>query len=256
MTGVIDSHIHLDGYDESERKEIIDSLENNNIQGLIAVSNDLKSLKKLMKIANHNEFVKPCAGYHPEQELPNLLQTEVLFDYIKTNHESIYGIGEVGLPYYLQENDKFFNKDPYIYLLEKFITLAKELDKPLNIHAVYEDTKVVCELLEKHDYHKAHFHWAKTDFNTLELMVKKGYMISITPDIIYKERTRELVKFYPLDLMMVETDGPWRYEHLDKAITQPKMLYDIIEQIAHIKNSTQLNVEQQILKNTKQFYKL
>src|SRR5699024_11984219 len=30
MAGVIDSHIHLVGYDESERKEIIDSLENNN----------------------------------------------------------------------------------------------------------------------------------------------------------------------------------------------------------------------------------
>src|SRR5690625_4816225 len=170
MTGAIDSHIHLDRYDESERKEIINSLENNNIQGLIAVSNDLKSLKKLMKIANHNEFVKPCAEYHPEQELTKIRQIEVLFDYIKTNHESNYGIGEVGLPYYIQENNKFFNKDPYIYLLEKFITLAKELDKPLNTHAVYEDTKVVCELLEKHDYHKAHFHWAKTDFNTLELM--------------------------------------------------------------------------------------
>src|SRR5699024_4435418 len=124
MTGVIDSHIHLDGYDESERKEIIDRLENNNIQGLIAVINDLKSLNELMKIASHNQFVKPCAGYQPYQELPNLLQTVVLFDYIKTIHVSIYGIGEVGLPYYLQENDKFFNKDPYIYLLEKFIILA------------------------------------------------------------------------------------------------------------------------------------
>src|SRR5690625_3253542 len=134
MTGVIDSHIHLDGYNEIERKKIIDSLENNNIQGLIAVSNDLKSLKKLMKIASHNQFVKPCAGYHPEQELPNLLQTEVLFDYIKTNHESIYGIGEVGLPYYLQENDKFFNKDPYIYLLEKFINFVIYLDNMFNIH--------------------------------------------------------------------------------------------------------------------------
>src|SRR5699024_1074854 len=62
MTGAIDSHIHLDRYDESERKKIINSLENKNIQGLIAVSNDLKSLKKLMKIASHNQFVKPCAG--------------------------------------------------------------------------------------------------------------------------------------------------------------------------------------------------
>src|SRR5690625_5421165 len=108
MTSLIESHIHLDVYNEIESKKIIDSLENNNIQGLIAVSNDLKSLKKLMKIASHNQFVKPCAGYHPEQELPNLLQTEVLFDYIKTNHESIYGIGEVGLPYYLQKNEKCF----------------------------------------------------------------------------------------------------------------------------------------------------
>src|SRR5699024_10064928 len=154
MTGAIDSHIHLDRYDESERKKIINSLENNNIQGLIAVSNDLKSLKKLMKIASHNQFVKPCAGYHPEQELHNLLQ--------------------------------------------------------------------------KHEYDRAHCQSAKTYYNTLELMVKKGYMISINTDIIYKERIQELVKFDPLDLMMVETDGPWRYEHLDKVMTPPKMLYDTI----------------------------
>src|SRR5699024_8248790 len=139
MTGVIDSNIHLDGYDESERKEIIDSLENNNIQRIIAISNDLKSITKLMKISSTTQFIKKFDKYYTEQELPNILQTEVLFDYIKPNHELIYGIGEVRLPYYLQENDKFFNKDPYIYLLEKFITLAKELDKPLNIHAVYED---------------------------------------------------------------------------------------------------------------------
>src|SRR5699024_11476200 len=93
--------------------------------------------------------------------------------YIKTNHESIYGIGEVGLPYYLQEDDKFFNKDPYIYLLEKFITLAKELDKPLNIHAVYEDTIVVCELLEKNDYHRAHFQWDKTELKKLEKKLER-----------------------------------------------------------------------------------
>src|SRR5699024_5244621 len=116
--------------------------------------------------------------------------------------------------------------------------------------------KVVCELLEKHDYHRAHFHWAKTDLNTLGLWVKKGYMILITPDILYKERTQELLRFYPLELIMVKIEGPRRYEHHDKVMTQPKMLYDTIEQIAHIKNSTQLKVEQQILKNTKHFYKL
>lgn len=256
MIGVVDSHIHIDTYCRSDREHIINSLEKYNIQELIAVSNDLNSLKKLIKISNKYSPVKPCAGYHPEQELPSKFEIEELIDYIRENHSSIYGIGEVGLPYYIRKNEVAFNKKPYIKLLEKFIILAKELEKPLNLHAIYEDTATVCQLLAKHDYHKAHFHWAKTDSKTVDLMIGRGYLISITPDVFYKERTRELVKNYPKELLMIETDGPWKYEHLNKVMTHPNILYDIIEQIAQIKDDTKLNIEKQILKNTKRFYKI
>lgn len=255
MVGVIDSHIHIETYCRSDREQIINSLKKNNIYGLISVSNNLTSLKKLLKIANQYPSIKPCAGYHPEQQLPNELEIDELIHYTRASHSFIYGIGEVGLPYYIRENEADFNKRPYIDLLEKFIILAKELDKPLNLHAIYEDTKLVCELLKKHDYHKAHFHWTKTDFKTLTLMKERGYFISITPDILYKERTRDLVKYYPQELLMIETDGPWKYEHLDK-MTHPNMLYDIIEMIAHIKGETKLNIEKQIFENTKHFYKI
>lgn len=256
MVGVIDSHIHIDTYCRSDREKIINSLEKNNIHGLISVSTNLTSLKKLIKFSNQHSSIKPCAGYHPEQELPSEKEIEELIDYIRTNHKFVYGIGEVGLPYYIRENETDFNKEPYIKHLEQFIVLAKELQKPLNIHAIYEDAKLVCELLEKHDYHEAHFHWAKTDIETLLLMKERGYLISITPDVLYKKRTRDLIKYYPQELLMVETDGPWKYEFFDNVMTHPKMVYDIIEEIALIKGASKASLERQILRNTKSFYKI
>lgn len=256
MLGVIDSHIHLDIYCKSDREHIINSLNKYTIRNLVTVSNDFESLKKLIDLSKQFSFIKPCAGYHPEQSLVTNKIINEMFTYIRANQSSIYGIGEVGLPYYIRKNETTFNKTPYIELLEKFIILAKELDKPLNLHAIYEDTKIVCQLLEKHDYHRAHFHWIKTDKETLDLMIASGYLISITPDVNYKERTRRLVKYYPIELMMIETDGPWKYEHQNNVMTHPKMLYDIIKQIAYIKEDTILNIEKQILSNTKHFYKI
>src|SRR5699024_3580100 len=123
------------------------------------------------------------------------------------------------------------------------------------LHAIYEDTKIVCQLLEKHDYHRAHFHWIKTDKETLDLMIARRYLISITPDVIYKERTRRLVKYYPIELMMIETDGPWKYEHKNNVSRHTNMLHNIIQQIPYIREDTRINIDKIILHNTKHHYK-
>lgn len=256
MNNVIDSHIHIDTYCRSDREKILNSLEKYHITGLISVSNDLASLKNVISISRKYSQVKPCAGYHPEQELLTKSEIIELTNYIKKHEKSIYGIGEVGLPFYIRKNNVNFNKKPYIELLEHFIMLAKELDKPLNLHAIYEDTKLVCDLLEKHNYHQAHFHWCKTDYTTLNIMKEKGYFISVTPDIFTKERTRQLVKNYPKELLMIETDGPWKYEHNNNKMTHPKILYDIIDEIAQIKEENKFKIGEQIRENTKNFYKL
>ena len=256
MIGVIDSHIHIDTYCRSDQEQILNSLEKYKINGLISASNDLASLKNIMKISKNYSQIKPCAGYHPEQELPTKSELIKLTNYIKKHEKSIYGIGEVGLPFYIRKNNVNFNKQPYLELLEHFIILAKKLDKPLNLHAIYDDTKLVCNLLERHNYHQAHFHWYKTDVVTLDVMKEKGYFISITPDVFSKERTRQLIKYYPKELLLVETDGPWKYEHDKNNMTHPKIVYDIIEEIAQIKEESKIKIGEQILENTKVLYKI
>lgn len=85
-------------------------------------------------------------------------------------------------------------------VLEQFILLAKRLDKPVILHAIYDDASVVCDLLEKHNVRKAHFHWFKGDKKTMERMLENEYFISFTSDILYEEETSVVAEFYPMHL--------------------------------------------------------
>src|SRR2546422_11738579 len=41
-------------------------------------------------------------------------------------------------------------------------------------------------------------------------IVDAGYFVSVTPDVVYRERDREMVAGVPLDALLVESDGPWQ----------------------------------------------
>ncbi|MFD1347649.1 TatD family hydrolase [Oceanobacillus caeni] len=166
-------------------------------------------------------------------------------------------IGEVGLPYYLSKEGKVSEKEFQLYaeLLEVFVKLAKEWDKPMVIHAVYDDAPIVCDLLEKYSVTKAHFHWFKGDEATIARMIENGYYISVTPEVVYKEKIQRLVQIYPIDQMMVETDGPWKFEgpFVDKK-TEPTMIKQSISTIARLKSLSEIEVAEKVLNNTKQYY--
>ena len=165
-------------------------------------------------------------------------------------------VGEVGLPYYLHKENPF-PIEGYIQILETFITFAKSVQKPIILHAVYEDASLVCDLLEKHSMKKAHFHWFKGDQKTITRMINNGYFISVTPDVCYEKEIHNLVSFYPLEQLMVETDGPWPFEGpFQGQITHPSMIHESIKMIAGIKKLPLDVVYKQLYSNTKDFYEL
>ncbi|WP_170948847.1 TatD family hydrolase, partial [Bacillus cereus] len=109
--------------------------------------------------------------------------------------EEIIAIGEVGLPYYLTKEDEGVTIDSYVAILRRFIELASEYDLPIVLHAVYEDADIVCDLLEEYKISRAHFHWFKGNEATMGRMVRNGYYISITPDVLHKEKIRKIVSY-------------------------------------------------------------
>ena len=255
MRKFIDAHIHIDKYNQEEQEEILTEMRAKNIDGLIAVSMDYKSAKRNLALAKKYQKIYPAIGYHPEQVLPTDKEIETLFHLIHLHKNDIVAIGEVGLPHYLRRENPRVQIEPYIELLELFLQEAARFNKPVALHAVYDEAKIVCDLLEKHSIKKAHFHWFKGDQMTINRMIRNGYFISITPDIIYKKRTEQLVRDYPLSQMMVETDGPWPFEGpYQDQMTHPKMLHDVIRKISEVKGKHLETVYKSILANTRGFY--
>ncbi|WP_312096254.1 TatD family hydrolase [Niallia sp.] len=255
MNQIIDAHIHLDQY---SRDDIIRFATENTLRSAISVSMNIESCIKTETLSREFDFIKPSYGYHPEQPVPSDASLSDLFTWINKNHNSMTAIGEVGLPHFIRrQNPSSIPIEPYIEMLEQFIVLAKKLEKPVILHCVYDEADLAIHLLEKHSFSNAHFHWFKGSPKTIEQMIANDYYISLTPDLLYKEKTRQLAKQYPIENIMVETDGPWPFEgpYLHQK-TVPTMIHDTIYTLSTLKKYKVTDMYDQLLKNTKNFYSI
>src|SRR5690606_19058826 len=107
-----------------------------------------------------------------------------LIELIKSRQDDIIAIGEVGLPYYLKQEKSQINVEGYQSILKKFIQVAAQLELPIVLHAVYEDADSVIEMLDDYRIKKAHFHWFKGSRQTMDKMIERDYVISVTPDCL------------------------------------------------------------------------
>lgn len=260
----IDAHIHVDHYDETEREALLERAFSAGAAAVVAVSMHLQSSIVNRGLAQtYPNRVHPAYGFHPEQSIPASEDIDELFEWIRARHAAgeKFAIGEVGLPYYTRTEAEAagqpFDEAPYLALLGRFAALAAELERPIVLHAVYEDADKACAILERYGVVKAHFHWFKGSEATVRRMIDSGYYISITPDIAYEAEIRALAERYPLSLLMAETDGPWPFEGpYEGRMTEPAMSQDIAIHIAAIKQQPVDLVRSALLQNTKRLYGL
>ncbi|MGF9700229.1 TatD family hydrolase [Paenibacillus sp. MABNR03] len=259
---LIDAHIHLDQYTPEERREMLQSFSNKQVEALIAVSMNMASAQANLELARQNpRTVYPAFGFHPEQSLPAAADQDLFFDWIEKHIGQAAAIGEVGLPYYnrqeAEQEGQDFDQSGYIELLERFIQLAKRHNKPIVLHAVYEDADIVCDMLERYQFRHAHFHWFKGSPKTVQRMADNGYFISFTPDIQYEEEIRDLARRYPAEQVMAETDGPWPFEGpFQGRMTHPAMTRQVIQAWSEITGMGSEQAARLFYQNTKRFYRL
>ncbi|MCR2804948.1 TatD family hydrolase [Paenibacillus soyae] len=258
----IDAHIHAELYEEAEQELLLEGAFREGVRAVVAVSMDLASSRRTAALAaRYPGKVHPAYGFHPEQEPPSDEGREELITWIRRRHAAgeAFAIGEVGLPYYTrterEAKGEAFDETRHLALLEAFVKLAAELDRPIVLHAVYEDADKACDLLRRYGVRRAHFHWFKGSDETVRRMIAAGYYISVTPDIAYEDEIAALVQRYQLDLMMAETDGPWPFGGpYEGQTTKPQMVRDVARRIAEIKGLPLAETEDSLLRNTVKFY--
>jgi TatD DNase family protein len=67
--------------------------------------------------------------------------------------------------------------------------------------------------------------------------VDKGYFVSVGPEVVYRERDRELVETVPLSSLVVESDGPWPYHgEFEGMASGPWLCGRVAEEVAKLKH--------------------
>lgn len=254
---MIDAHIHLDQYDQTGIKEMINKWSENGIAGVVAVSTNLKSSYDILKLKQeYPNFIRAAIGHHPEEQPPNTRDLYELIDLVHQERKQLAGIGEIGLPTYKKEElYTKYSEEQFVDVLETFLRVAKKEKLPVSLHAVHEEAKKALISLKKLKVELAHFHWLKASASTVNEIVSSGYFVSVTPEVCYRERDQLLVKQIPLEQLLIETDGPWQHGGpFSERQTTPLLLKEIttcLANILHIRYNELLEI---ICHNTKQLW--
>jgi TatD DNase family protein len=236
---VIDSHCHLH---DPAFKDVEDALRvalTYDVWGVIAVGCDAETNARTLAIAAQaKKTVWACLGFHPDWEHLTEEDLEAVEQQIAQHHAHVVALGEVGLPWYSLEAraDAAERMTRARGRLDRLLRLAARYDLPVTLHAPHGAAVAALEALKRHRIERAVFHWHKASADTTRAIVDAGYFISVTPEVVYRERDREMVQLVPLDSLLVESDAPWPYGGEFKGMESgPWLASRVAEEVAKLK---------------------
>ena len=160
-------------------------------------------------------------------------------------HQSrLVALGEVGLPWYCLEGraDAAWLSARGRWRFGRLLDLACRFDLAVSVHAPHGAAQGALEVLKARRVELAVFHWHKAPVAVTRAIVDAGYLVSVTPEVVYRERDRELVEAVPLESLLVESDGPWPYSgEFEGMASGPWLAARVAEEVAKIK---QLPIEE------------
>jgi TatD DNase family protein len=205
MNNIFDSHAHYtDKAFNDDRENMLGSLKESGICGVINCGADLESSKESATLSAEYDFMYFACGIHPE-EVDNLPSD--FLDTLKalSKDKKCVAIGEIGLDYYWRQDNKELQKKVFV----EQILLAKELNLPIIVHSrdAHEDTLAI---LKEHKP-KGVLHCFSGSVETAKEVLKLGMYIGFGDALTFKNARKalEVLEWLPMDRIMIETDSPY-----------------------------------------------
>ena len=245
---IFDTHAH---YTDEQFDDIDVLLPRLNDEGkvseIITCGTDIKSSTQAIALAEKYPFVYAAVGFHPEE----LTRIDVDIPAIKELiNQRVVAIGEIGLDYYWNNENKEKQKDGFI----RQILLAKELNLPVIVHdrEAHGDT---LEILKKYKPTGV-LHCFSGSSEMANEIIKLGMYIGVGGVITFKNAKNlpEVVYNTPLDRILLETDAPYLAPvPMRSKRNDSSLITYVAEKIGDIKGKS----KEEILKITKEnAYKL
>lgn len=216
-----DSHAHLNDekFDE-DREELIEKIHNDEIEKFITVGYSIESSKKAIELCRKYKFMYPICGISPNDipqtedelwkdlaEIEQIITTNVTRDKKETAPNVPVAVGEIGLDYYWNKENKELQKLAFI----EQIKIANKLKLPIVIHT-REAVMDTIEILKQNEVmKKGIFHCCPLNRELIKEALKLGFYISFAGPVTFKnsKNADEIINLVPNDRMLIETDSPY-----------------------------------------------
>lgn len=208
-----DSHSHYnDEKFNEDREQLVQDTYNEGITKFVCAGYNIKSSLDSLEMSKKYEFIYSICGISPndipqsEQELWK--DIDKILEIVKTGQDKkLVAIGEIGLDYYWNKENKELQKQAFI----KQIELANELELPIVIHS--RDASVdTIEVLKTNPVNKKGiFHCCQLNQEMIRQALELGYYTSFAGSITFKnaKNAEECVRMVPMDKILIETDSPY-----------------------------------------------
>ncbi len=204
----IDTHIHIDGVEFDEDRDIVvERARKAGVQKIFVPAIDMASLSKVMEMAQqYPGFAYPMIGLHPEEVKEDFIeQLDKMEKYLPGK---FIAIGEVGLDFYWSRE---FEKQQLV-AFERQVAWACDMQMPLMIHC----RKAQNEMLSIMKAYKKRlcggvFHCFTGNINEArQLLDYDGFALGIGGVLTFKKsHLPEVLPQVPLDRIVLETDAPY-----------------------------------------------
>jgi TatD DNase family protein len=236
---IIDSHCHLHDPSFEDSRGAVTRATEHNVWGVVAVGCDPDTNRRTIEAAAANgKTVWPALGFHPERAELTDDDLAAVESQVVASHARLVALGEVGLPWYSLEGAA----DAAVLMARgrrrfaRLLDLAVRFDLPVIVHAPHGAAQMAFHALVDKGVERAVFHWHKAPPDVTRAIVEAGYLVSVTPEVVYRERDRELVESVPIESLLVESDGPWPYGGEFEGMTSgPWLVSRVAEEVAKIK---------------------
>ena len=208
-----DTHAHYNDekFDE-DREQIIQETYKSGISKFVVAGYNIESSKKAIELSNKYEFMYSICGISPndipQSEEKLWKDIEEISKIIKqNNNKKLVAIGEIGLDYYWEKENKELQKQAFIAQIK----LANELNLPIVIHSRDASVDTIQILKDNPVNKKGIFHCCQLNQELVRQALELGFYISFAGPITFKnsKNAPDVVKMVPIEKILIETDSPY-----------------------------------------------
>jgi TatD DNase family protein len=253
---LFDTHAHYDDERfEEDRYEIINNAHKEGVSYIINAAADFKSIASSISLSQEFDFVYAAVGIHPHSAGET---DENTIEIIKESagNPKVVAIGEIGLDYYYDNSPREIQK----IWFSKQITLARSLNLPIIVHDrdAHEDVMNIIKSDHAEETGGV-MHCFSGSVEMARELLNLNFYISIGGPVTFKNAKKviEVVKYVPLDRLLIETDCPY----LTPEPYRGKRNYSgyvrlVAEKIAEIKGVSFEEIAEVTLQNAKMLFKI